>query len=261
MPYGKPVDFHGVRLTALPAGHCLGSAMLHVADEEGQTLLYTGDFKLRPSLTAAPADPPRADLLVMETTFGSPTYRLPPREQVVEQLLTLIHEAFSRGRTPVIHAYALGKSQEVTAILTRAGVPVLQHPAIYELSRVYQQCGAELSAPGADVGAYGGRPLAGYAVVTLPRSMPGFRMAGLGDVTSIAVTGWAMNPKTRFRLKVDHALPLSDHADFDELVELVRRVQPQRIATTHGPPGFDEHLRSLGYDAAPLAPSSQRRLF
>src|SRR5436309_1144437 len=38
-------------LRLLPAGHVVGSAMVHVTRPEG-TLLYTGDFKLRESLTA-----------------------------------------------------------------------------------------------------------------------------------------------------------------------------------------------------------------
>src|SRR4051794_32501259 len=42
------------RLTLLPAGHVLGSAMLHVTRPEG-SLLYTGDFKLRESLTVPAA--------------------------------------------------------------------------------------------------------------------------------------------------------------------------------------------------------------
>lgn len=260
MPYGRPVDYAGARLTALPAGHCLGSAMLLV-EFEGRRLLYTGDFKLGESLTAKRADPPGADLLVMETTFGHPSRRMPPRAEVIAELIGLVHRILADGKTPVVHAYQLGKSQEVTAILTSNGLPVLQHPSIYEVTRVYQRRGVELDTDDAGVGAYQGAPLAGHVVVTLPRSMKAYRLANLGAVESIALTGWAVDDGARFRLGVDHALPLSDHADFDELVELARIVQPERIATTHGPPGFDEHLRALGFDAQPLAPDAQRRLF
>src|SRR5262245_25764623 len=51
MPYREPIEFGGLRLTALPAGHCLGSAMLR-AESDRQSLLYTGDFKLDASATA-----------------------------------------------------------------------------------------------------------------------------------------------------------------------------------------------------------------
>src|SRR5688572_17999395 len=61
-------------LELLPAGHVVGSAMLHVTRPEG-TLLYTGDFKLRESLTVERAEPVHADVLVMESTYGQPHFR------------------------------------------------------------------------------------------------------------------------------------------------------------------------------------------
>ncbi len=266
MPYRQPIEFGGLQLTAYPAGHCLGSAML-LAEDGRQSLLYTGDFKLDPSATAEPAELTHADVLVMECTFGRPDYRLPPRESVVDQLLEIVTTALGEGKTPVVHAYALGKSQEVTRLLTMHGIPVLQHPAIYEISQIYRACGVELG----DVRPYerpspsgrgkGEGALAGHAVVTLPRGMKGFRLAGLGRTVSIAPTGWAMNASTKYRLGVDHALPLSDHADFDQLIETVRRVEPREVFCTHGPDEFAGHLCDLGFNARPLNPPPQRQLF
>ncbi len=256
MPYRELLELGSIQLSTYPAGHCLGSAMLF-ADDGHERLLYTGDFKLGESLTAEQVELPSADVLIMETTFGSPRYRLPPRSETMEQLLATVDRAHSSGKTPVVHAYALGKSQEVTAILTRAGHRVLQHPMIGEISRVYEQHGADLG----DWAVYGGQPVAGRVVVTLPRSMKGFRLGGLGDVTSIAVTGWAADPSTADRLGVDVALPLSDHADFGQLLEAARIVAPRKIYTTHGPRGFDEYLRKAGFDAEPLEPDRQQRLF
>src|SRR6185436_17904115 len=103
MSYGVPIEFAGLRLTALPAGHCLGSAML-LADDGQQSLLYTGDFKLGPSATSEAAELPHADVLVMECTFGRPHYRLPPREEVICRLLELVFATLAEGKTPVIHA-------------------------------------------------------------------------------------------------------------------------------------------------------------
>jgi putative mRNA 3-end processing factor len=256
MSYRVPLEFGGLRLTALPAGHCLGSAMLFAENGE-QSLLYTGDFKLDASATSEPAELPHADILIMECTFGRPHYRLPPREEVIAQLLELVLAALADGKTPVIHAYALGKSQEITKLLTGNGVSVLQHPMIYAVSRVYQECGVDLG----DFGLFDGRPLNGQAVVTLPRGSRNFRLPGLGKTVSIAVTGWAADSRAKYRLGVDHALPLSDHADYDQLVEAVRRVEPREVYCTHGPAEFADHLRDLGFNAYPLFPPPQRRLF
>jgi Cft2 family RNA processing exonuclease len=256
MEYGQPIEFGDLRLTAYPAGHCLGSAML-LAEDGDRSLLYTGDFKLGPSATAEPAELPHADILVMESTFGRPKYRMPPRDDVIAQLRAKVTDTLAAGKTPVIHAYALGKAQEVTKILTSAGIPVLQHQQIYAMSCLYQQLGVDLG----DVGAYAGAPVAGHAVVTLPQGMKKFRLPGLGSIISIAVTGWAIDPNTKYRWGVDVALPLSDHADFDELIDTVRRVEPQEIYCTHGPTEFADHLRDLGFNARPLEPSRQRTLF
>lgn len=265
LPYRQPLEWGGLRLTTYPAGHCLGSAML-LADDGEQSLLYTGDFKLGESATAERAELPQADILVIESTYGQPFYRHPPRAAVIDQLLSLIRDVIARGRTPVVEAYTMGKSQEVTRIITSGGFPVLQHPKIYEISRVYRSFGVELG----DCHPYAGEPLPGHVVVVPPRMHRAGRLPGLKNVVSFAVTGWATHERTRWRLGVDHAVPLSDHADFDELFEAIERVAPKVIYCTHGPLAFVDHLRKQGHNAHPLADGvahrvgagvSQRRLF
>ena len=58
---------------------------------------------------------------------------------------------------------------------------------------------------------------------------------------------------------VDLVLPLSDHADFDELVHLARASGAARIITMHGEPKFAAILREAGLNAEHLAhyPTSQ----
>lgn len=244
LPYGEPVDWGGLRLTTFPAGHCLGSAML-LAEDGDRSLLYTGDFKLGESATAVRAELPRADVLVIECTYGQPLYRHPPRDRVLDELFTLVREALDRGATPVIEAYVLGKSQEVTRLLTGAGFPVLQHPKIYEVSQVYRACGVDLG----DCHRYAGHPLPGHVVIVPPRMHRHGRLAGLQKTVTFAVTGWAVHERTRERLGVDHAIPLSDHADYNELFEAVERVAPRIIYCTHGPESFVDCLRAAGHNA------------
>ncbi len=261
LPYRESTTFGDCQLTTFPAGHCLGSSLL-LADDGVTKLLYTGDCNLGASLTAETIEIPKADILITESTFGRPKYRLPPREQTIEQLVVAVGEALARGQTPVVHAYMLGKSQEVSKILTTHGTPVLQHPAIYEMSQVYRELGVDFGGPNdADIACYAGRPLAGHAVVTLPKSMRGYRLAGLGDVFSIAATGWAVDEATKYRWAVDVALPLSDHADFDALIELVERSEAKEIICTHGPAEFVDHLRERGHNARPMISPAQQRLF
>ena len=253
MPYREPVEWGGMRLTTYPAGHCLGSAML-LAEDHGQRLLYTGDFKLGESATAERAELPQAEILVIESTFGQPGYRLPPRAEALRQLFDLIRATLDAGATPVVEAYTLGKGQEVTRILTAEGFHVAQHPSLDQVSRVYQARGVDLG----PYTVYRGQLGQDETLIVPPRTP---RLTGLRREVRIAVTGWAVHGRTKYRLGVDHAVPLSDHADYDELFEAVRRVSPQVIYCTHGPESFVDRLLEAGYDARVLGRATQRRLF
>jgi len=256
MPYYETVEWGGLQLTAYPAGHCLGSAML-LADDGQTRLLYTGDFKLGPKHTSAEADLPQADILVIESTYGRPEYRHTPRDEAIAHLLALVYETIADGSTPVIQAYVLGKAQEVTRILTSAGIPVLQHPDIHAISRIYATCGVELG----EVGVFRGTADIGTAVVVPPTAHAGTCLTRLRSYVTFAVSGWAMHGSTRYRLGVRHAIPLSDHADYDELFRAVEIVQPSEIYCTHGPESFVDRLVEAGWNARPLKPSTQMRLF
>ena len=252
MPYRQTIDWAGLRLTTYPAGHCLGSAML-LAEDQGRTLLYTGDFKLRPSLTAEPAELPHADTLVIESTYGHPDYRLPPREESLAEFFALVRRALADEMVPVIQGYVLGKSQEITRLLTDAGIPVLQHRSIYEVSRMYESLGCPLGR----FERFRGRVEPGWAVIV----PPGTPLTGLPRQVRFALTGWAMDRGAKYRLGVDHAIPLSDHADYDELIAAIDRVAPQAVYCTHGPESFVDRLLDLGYNAHVLGKPRQGRLF
>jgi Cft2 family RNA processing exonuclease len=70
----------------------------------------------------------------------------------------------------------------------------------------------------------------------------------------IMLTGWAMHKSAPYMYKgVDLVLPLSDHADFDELVRLATESGAKRIITMHGLAKFAATLREMGLDAEHLA--------
>jgi putative mRNA 3-end processing factor len=254
LPYRTPVEWGGLRLTAFPAGHCLGSAML-LAEDGDQSLLYSGDFKLAESATSERAELPKADIFVLESTYGQPAYRFAPRAELVGQLIECCRAALTRGQTPVIEAYALGKAQEVTKLLTSHGIGVLQTPPVYEISLVYEACGVDLG----NFVRFEGLPRDGHALVAPPGRHRGSNLQGIRKPCRIAVTGWSLDSNSHRRYGFDHAIPLSDHADFNELLEAVERVDAREVHCTHGPESFVDELRNRGINAYRLGVPASRR--
>ena len=82
----------------------------------------------------------------------------------------------------------------------------------------------------------------------------------LPRLRTVLLSGWANSDKTRYRYGADQAIALSDHADFDELLEFVQRVNPKKVYCTHGLEKFPHHLKRIGFDAELLKPNDQLSL-
>src|SRR5688500_10501683 len=268
LDYDVDYDFcPNTRLRLLPAGHVLGSAMVHVTRPEG-TLLYTGDFKLRRCLTADCAEPEPADFLVMESTYGLPHFQFPPREQAAAQLVELCEQAMRANRQPIVMGYSLGKSQELTRILTDAGLGVTLHGAPHTINGFYEKFGVALGKyrryrfedfHGDDTQRIDLRERG--VLVAPPYVARTAFVTRFDNPLRIIATGWALLKNAIYRYGVDHAVCISDHADFPELLELIECVRPKKVFTHHGYKEFVEHLRSRGIDAELARPDAQLSLF
>jgi Cft2 family RNA processing exonuclease len=260
LPFGVPTAFEtrGCRwqITLLPAGHILGSAMALI-ETGGESLLYTGDFKLRPGQAAEPCEPRHADQLIMETTFGRPHYRFPPEAGVYADIARFCRESITNGQIPVLLCYSLGKSQELLRGLIDLERPILLHRETERLTRIYEEFGhsfpahriADLSTP------------PGHVVICPPTCNLSTALRQRDDVRTAVITGWAIDPACRFRMGTDAAFPLSDHADYPELIEFVRQVAPTRVGTLHGfASDFAWRLRDQGLDARALSEPEQLTL-
>ena len=92
--YGEVTDIApDVRLTLHNAGHILGSAIIHLHIGDGQyNLAYTGDFKFGRSRLLEPATFtfPRLETLIVESTYGHQTDKMPPRQEVEKMFAGII---------------------------------------------------------------------------------------------------------------------------------------------------------------------------
>ncbi len=244
-----------------PAGHVLGSAMVRVANSRG-SLAYTGDFRLKLSYTAEGAEVPQADTVIMESTYGGgPEWAFPSREELRDRLTTLVRQIIGRNRTAVLLAYSLGKAQEVAAMLRQEQIPLVMQEVVARISSIYEANGVDLGSYevwGRQSSLFGHRTtldLRGKAVIVPPHM--GREIARIPHRETVALTGWALHG-TR---DADHGLPLSDHADFSELLEFADRCPAKVIYVTHGSKRFADELRRRGIRAEYLKRKPQMRLF
>ncbi len=101
------------------AGHTLGSAGILLRGRK-ETLFYTGDvcFHDQTILRGARFEDVRADVLIMETTRGNrATPRGFTRQKEIERLATAIQRALKRKGCVLIPSFALGRTQEILALL------------------------------------------------------------------------------------------------------------------------------------------------
>ncbi|MDI1251532.1 MAG: MBL fold metallo-hydrolase [Lacunisphaera sp.] len=257
LDYGQPwtAEF-GCEMKLYPAGHIFGSAMLHATTEHG-SLLYTGDFKLRPSLAAETCAPPQADVLIMETTFGLPRYAFPPQAAVEQGIIDFCRQALAEQVAPVLYAYSLGKTQELLQIVGRAGLPVMLHAHGHRMTQRYAELGMKLP-PFAllDPGAY-----AGHVIIAPPMSGQAEPLTWIHPKRTAVATGWAMDSGAIYRNGCDAAFPLSDHADYPDLLAFVEKVRPKLVYTVHGfAKEFAATLRARGTEAWALGQQNQMDL-
>lgn len=248
--FGEPLERDGYTLTLFPAGHCLGSAQIVIdVHETGERIVYTGDLHLGDDLFGQPAEPIPCDTLIIDATFGHTDYVFPSRASVSEQVCAWVLNTLHNNEIPVVLAYSLGKGQEALYILLDAGFDVQVHESTFAMTEVYQQMGVEFPGP---YSRWRGAREEGTVVLMPPHARKRREMFALEPYRTLLLSGWATDPSCKYRMRVDEALPLSDHCDWNQLNDYVAQSQPHRVFTMFGPQHFSAYLRDRGIDAWPL---------
>ncbi len=111
----------GLTLTLRDAGHILGSASVELRGETPKgprTLLFSGDLGSKGApLMNDPVAVPRADLVLLESTYGDRLHR--SREATIAELSEVFSQAAVERGNVLIPAFAVGRSQEILYWLAR----------------------------------------------------------------------------------------------------------------------------------------------
>ncbi|HVH16372.1 MAG TPA: beta-CASP ribonuclease aCPSF1 [Candidatus Angelobacter sp.] len=109
-----------IKLTLHNAGHILGSSIVHLHIGEGlHNIVYSADFKFGRTmmLDSAMAQFPRAETLIIESTYGGPDDIMPDREGVEGRLVSIVNETVEKNGKVLIPVPAVGRAQEIMLVL------------------------------------------------------------------------------------------------------------------------------------------------
>src|SRR5205823_9782530 len=200
LPFKHTTRLHGMEITLFPAGHIFGSAQFFIRTED-DSLLYTGDFKLRRGHSAEPAEWTATETLIMETTYGIPRYRLPPTDQVIAQIVNFCTDCVENGEVPVLLGYSLGKAQEILCSLAGVGLTPMLHGSVYQMTRIYEQFGQSFC----KYVRYNANDVAGKVLICPPSANRSHMVGKIRHKRVAMITGWAVDPDAVYRYQVDAA--------------------------------------------------------
>ncbi|MFW9861341.1 MAG: MBL fold metallo-hydrolase [Candidatus Thorarchaeota archaeon] len=258
LEYNQRIGQLGVIVTALNAGHVLGSSMYLMEFDEGLSVLYSGDYNVVDSMVHTAAKPVSADVLITEATYGTPEWVFPSRKSIYDDILTTTSESIENGRIPVFLAYSLGKAQEAIALLQWGGFNVVSgNHRIDEVCKVYNQHGSDLrhtSLNHRDV-----KHLFSEGCAIVSSSFHHTRKNIRGAIGSTAandimnrmdhysLSGWTLGDSSKI------GFPLSAHSDFNGLMRFAKKVNPRVVyCFTGNASHFSGHLVDDGLNAVPL---------
>lgn len=232
IPYSETFHIGEVALRFEPAGHILGSAQI-IMDYQGQRVVCSGDYKRRYDPTCPAFKVVECDVLITEATFGLPVFRHPKTEDEIAKLIKSL-KLFPE-RCHAVGVYALGKCQRVIMELREQGYtkPIYLHGALIKLCDLYRKYGVQLGEL-IPVSAVDKKSLAGEIVLCPPSALADRWVRSLPDLLPCNASGW-MQIRARAKQKlVELPLVISDHCDWDELLQTVDDTKCKEVWVTHG---------------------------
>ena len=149
LPYGTVTDISpDIKLVLANAGHILGSALCHFHIGNGEhNFVYSGDIKFGKSILFEAADHrfPRAETLLVESTYGLREDVQPSRQEVESAFINAVNHTLADGGKVLIPIPAVGRAQEIMMVIDhymKSGemveAPVFTEGMISEASAIHE---------------------------------------------------------------------------------------------------------------------------
>ncbi len=236
----------------IDSGHILGAKGLHFDD-----LFYTGDICTRDRGFLLGAKIPKCKTLITECTFGLSEFVFPSIDEIKKQVNELISGLYGKGIPVILMGYQLGKAQTITQLFGHWG-PLYLHDSVKEMNLLHQKFGISLPdgmghSEAEKNGLLEKKPWLMVAPMMSSKNKFIQEMKSKYGAVTIGFSGWAQSTKFSFGRRTDYSIPMSDHCDFNELVDMVIQSGAEKVYTIHGFVNeFAEHLRKIGINSQPL---------
>ena len=240
----------------IDSGHILGSKGLLFDD-----VYYTGDICTRDRAFLKASVVPKCKTLITECTFGLPEFIFPKIDEVKSQVNEIISELYSKGIPIILLGYQLGKAQTISSLFGH-WKPLYYHDSVKKMNDLHKKLGVNLEeglghTEAEANGLLDKKPWVMVAPMMSQKNQFIKHMKEKYGAITIGFSGWAKSTRFAFGRRSDYSIPLSDHSDFNELVEMVRKTGAEKVYTIHGfVDEFASHLNKLGIDAQPLREQS-----
>lgn len=247
--FGESVKIGGAAVSFHPAGHVPGSAQIRV-EVAGEVWVASGDYKTEADGLSEAFEPQQCHHFITESTFGLPVFRWQSQTRIAEELNSWWARCAGAGKTAFLGAYALGKAQRLMTLLNPEIGPILTHGAVEATNAVLRRQGLKLPDT---VGVTAETDVKAHkrALVLAPPSALGSAWARKFGVQENAfASGWMQLRGVRRRRAGDRGFVISDHADWNGLLDAIKLTGAENIYVTHGYTDiFTRYLNENGWQA------------
>ncbi|WP_336092390.1 ligase-associated DNA damage response exonuclease [Leeuwenhoekiella sp. CH_XMU1409-2] len=246
--WGETFKIKNVKFSLHPAGHIIGSSQIRV-EHKGEVWVFTGDYKTEDDGIATPYEPIKCHTFITECTFGLPAFKWRPQSEVFNDINTWWSANKAEGKTSVIFGYSLGKAQRLLRYLDTDIGKIYTHGAIENMTEVIRPLSTmpETTRVTRETKK---EELLGNIVVAPPSAHGSTWIRKMVPYVTASASGWMTFRGARRRRAIDKGFVLSDHCDWQGLLESIEATGAEKIISTHGYTDiFTRYLLEQGYDA------------
>ena len=247
--YGEKVIVNGVNFSFHPAGHILGSAQIRV-EYKGEIWVVSGDYKTTDDGFSEAFEPVKCHHFITECTFGLPAFNWENDAILKNKINTWWHNNASQNQPSIIGAYALGKAQRILKLVDPSIGPVYGHAAVENLNQVIRS--QKVVLPESHKIDLNNRKVdySKALIIAPPSSLQSAWVDRFKDHRLAMASGWMAIRGTRRRRNIETGFVISDHADWNGLLEAIKATGASNIYTTHGYTEiFAKYLNEKGYNS------------